>query len=103
MHKDVILAQLRAHEAELKAVGIASLSIFGSVARGDATDRSDVDVVVRLSPEMSECGFAYFGQLDALTQRLQEILGCPVDIVSEPVRKERLRRATRGDCAARFL
>jgi predicted nucleotidyltransferase len=102
MDKDSILAQLRAHEAELKAAGIASLSIFGSVARGDATDRSDVDVVVRLSPERSECGFAYFGQLDALTQRLQEILGCPVDIVSEPVRKERLRRAIERDAALAF-
>jgi predicted nucleotidyltransferase len=102
MHKDSILAQLRAHEAELKAAGIASLSIFGSVARGDATDRSDVDVVVRLSSERSECGFAYFGQLDALTRRLQEILGCPVDIVSEPVRKERLRRAIERDAALAF-
>ena len=102
MDKDSILAQLRAHEAELKAAGIASLSIFGSVARGDATDRSDVDVVVRLSPERSECGFACFGQLDALTQRLQEILGCPVDIVSEPVRKEQLRRAIERDAALAF-
>ena len=102
MHKDSILAQLRAHEAELKAAGIASLSIFGSVARGDATDRSDVDVVVRLSRERSERGFAYFGQLHALTQRLQEILGCPVDIVSEPVRKERLRRVIERDATLAF-
>ena len=102
MHKDVILAQLRAYEAELKAAGIASLSIFGSVARGDATDRSDVDVVVRLSPESSESGFAYIGRLEALAQCLQEILGCPVDIVSEPVRKERLRRAIERDAALAF-
>ena len=87
MNKDRILAQLRAHKAELRAAGIEKISIFGSVARGDATDRSDVDVVVRLSPERSECGFAYFGRLEALAQCLQEILGCPVDIViSPPVR-----------------
>jgi predicted nucleotidyltransferase len=67
MHKDGILAQLRAHEAELKAAGIARLAIFGSVARGDATDSSDVDVLIRLRPEKSEGGFAYFGQLDALS------------------------------------
>ena len=102
MHKDSILAQLRAHEAELKAAGIASLSIFGSVARGDATDRSDVDVVVRLSPEKSEGGFAYFGRLDALTQRLQEILGCQVDIVTEPIHKERLRRVIERDATLAF-
>jgi predicted nucleotidyltransferase len=102
MHKDSILAQLRAHEAELKAAGIARLSIFGSVARGDATDSSDVDVVVRLSQEKSEGGFAYFGRLDALTQRLQEILGCPVDIVTEPIHKERLRRAIERDATLAF-
>src|ERR1700730_18539894 len=99
MHKDSVLAQLRAHKAELKAAGIASLSIYGSVARGDATDRSDADVVVRLSPEKSDGGFAYFGRLDALTQRLQEIVGCPVDIVTEPIRNERLRRIIEIDAA----
>ena len=102
MHKDGILAQLRAHEAELKAAGIARLAIFGSVARGDATDSSDVDVLIRLRPEKSEGGFAYFGQLDALTQRLQEILGCQVDIVTEPIRKERLRRLIERDATLAF-
>lgn len=43
MHKDGILAQLGAREAELKAAGIASLCNFESVARGDATDRSDAE------------------------------------------------------------
>jgi uncharacterized protein len=102
MNKDRILAQLRAHKAELKAAGIEKISIFGSLARGEATDNSDVDVVVRLSPESSEGGFAYFGRLEALTQRLQQILGCPVDIVTEPVRKERLRRIIERDATVAF-
>ena len=102
MHKDQILTQLRAHEAELKAAGIEKISVFGSVARGDATDSSDVDVVIRLSPESSRGGFSYFARLDALTQRLQEILGCPVDIVTEPVRKERLRRIIERDATVAF-
>src|ERR1700686_4822673 len=93
MNRDDALAILRAHEAELRALGIASLSLFGSVARGDATITSDVDVVVRLTPEASEGGFAYFGRLDELTQRLQEILGRPVDVLAEPVRKDRLRKS----------
>ena len=102
MHKDSILAQLRAHEAELKAAGIARLSIFGSVARGDATHNSDVDVVVRLRPEKLGGGLAYFGQLDALARRLQDRLGCPVDIVTEPIRKERLRRIMERDATRAF-
>jgi len=40
--------------------------------------------------------------LEALTQRLQEILGCPVDIVTEPVRKERLRRIIERDATVAF-
>jgi len=102
MNKDRILAQLRAHEAELKAAGLEKISIFGSTARGDATDSSDVDVVIRLSPESLKGGFAYFGRLEALTQRLQEILDCPVDIVTEPVRNARLRRIIERDATVAF-
>jgi predicted nucleotidyltransferase len=67
------------------------------LARCDATDSSDADVVIQLSPENSEGGFAYFGRLEALTQRLQKVTGCPVDLVMEPVRKERLRRIIARD------
>ncbi len=59
-------------------------------------------MLIRLRPEKSEGGFAYFGQLDALTQRLQEILGCPVDIVTEPIHKERLRRVIERDATLAF-
>jgi uncharacterized protein len=100
--KDQILARLRAHEAELKAAGVEKISIFGSSARENARESSDVDVVIRLSPESYESGFAYFGRLEALTQRLQEILGCSVDIVTEPVRKERLRRIIERDATVAF-
>jgi predicted nucleotidyltransferase len=102
MTKDRILAQLRAHEVELKGAGVEKISIFGSSARGDASDSSDVDVVIRLSLESSEGGFAYFGRLEALAQRLQEILDCPVDIVTEPVRNARLRRIIERDATVAF-
>jgi len=59
-------------------------------------------VVIRLTLERSRSGFAYFGRLDALSRRLQEILGCPVDIVTEPVRKERLRRDIERDATLAF-
>jgi len=102
MDRDQALAILRAHEAELRAAGVESLSLFGSVARGDATTDSDVDVVVRLSPEVSQGGFAYFGRLDDLTERLREILGCEVDVIAEPVRKERLGQNIEREAALAF-
>jgi predicted nucleotidyltransferase len=45
MTRDSILGILRAHEPELKAAGLMHLSLFGSVARGEHTVESDVDLV----------------------------------------------------------
>jgi uncharacterized protein len=41
-----VIATLRAHERELKELGILRVAVFGSVARGDETSQSDVDLVV---------------------------------------------------------
>jgi hypothetical protein len=102
MKRDDAIALLRAHEPDLKAAGIESVSIFGSVARGESNSGSDLDVVVRVDAAFREGGFAYFGRLDALNARLRDIVGCPVDIVTEPVRKERLRREIAQDAALAF-
>ena len=91
MNREKALVLLRDHKAELRSAGVESLSIFGSVARGDETQLSDIDVVMRLTPEARQDGFAYFGRLEDLTRRLEEILGCSVDLIAEPVRKDRLR------------
>ncbi len=51
--KEEILKRLREHKGELfKKFPIASLALFGSYARGDETDESDVDVMVELSEPM---------------------------------------------------
>jgi uncharacterized protein len=42
--RDAVLTTLRAHEAELRTVGVAALYLFGSAARGEATASSDVDL-----------------------------------------------------------
>jgi predicted nucleotidyltransferase len=102
MHRDHAIAILRAHEPELRAAGVEHLSIFGSVAREEAKSSSDVDVLVRLTPEANRGGFAYFGRLDDLTRRLEEILGCSVDVIAEPVRKERLRENIEREATLAF-
>ena len=82
-----VLETLRAHEAELRGAGIQGLSLFGSVARGDATPGSDVDLAAELDPEARIGMFA----IGALERRLTELLGRRVDLLSEPVEKQRLR------------
>ena len=102
MNRDDIIATLRLHEPELRSAGVTSLSLVGSVARDGHRDDSDIDVLVRLDPEAVGMGFAYFGRIDALTHRLEAILNRPVDIITEPVRKERLRREVDRDRKVAF-
>jgi len=88
-----VLAALRAHEVELRAAGIRRLSIFGSVARGDAETGSDVDLAAELDPAAR----IDLARLVALERRLGEMLGRPVDLLPEPVEKPRLRARIERD------
>lgn len=93
-----VIATLRAHKAELRAAGIRHLSLFGSVARGDAGAGSDVDLVAELDPEAHIGLFA----LAALERRLAELVGHPVDLLPEPVEKPRLRARIQQDRLVAF-
>jgi predicted nucleotidyltransferase len=42
------LETLRAHESELRRLGVSHAAVFGSVARGEAGTESDIDVLVDL-------------------------------------------------------
>jgi uncharacterized protein len=102
MDHQTLIRTLRAHEAELRRAGVQSLSLFGSAARGDAGPESDVDIVVRLSADFARGGFEYFGRLDDLRQRLRQIVGHEVDLVEEPIERERLRRNIEEDRVLAF-
>jgi len=58
MKRDEVLALLRGYRAELEEYGVKSLAIFGSVARNEETDRSDVDILVEFGRPVSSnsCG-----------------------------------------------
>ena len=101
MNREQVIAALRAHEPELKAAGVLSLSVFGSLARGESP-AGDVDVAVRVAENFSNGGFDYFGRLEELEERLSLILGCKVDVVEEPARKERFQREIDRDRALAF-
>jgi predicted nucleotidyltransferase len=99
MDRDTVIATLRAHESELRAAGVDGLALIGSVARDQAGDASDIDVVVRLSEAANRGGFAYYGRLEAPRRRLAELLGRPVDVIAEPVVAPALRQAIAQDSA----
>jgi hypothetical protein len=81
-----VIATLRANEADPQRAGIRHLSLFGSVARGDDTAASDVDLVVELDPEARIGLFA----LGALERRLAELVGSTGRPTPEPIEKPRL-------------
>lgn len=84
---ELVIATLRAHEAELRRAGVRHLSLFGSLARGDATVDSDIDLAVEFDPAARMDLF----RLAALDRRIAEILGRRVDLLPEPVEKPGLR------------
>jgi predicted nucleotidyltransferase len=82
-----VIGALQAHEAELRRAGIRHLSLFGSVARGDAEATSDIDLAIEFDPAARMDLF----RLTALERRIAQILGRRVDLLPEPVEKQRLR------------
>lgn len=77
MRRDEAVRLLASHRAELEAMGVTSLALFGSVARDEAGPDSDVDVIIDVRRPMGLFNFA------AIHLRLEEILGCKVDVLTE--------------------
>ena len=66
---------------------VKELSLFGSVARGEATSASDVDLLVEFQPD-AHVGLWRFGELEAA---LSHLIGRKVDLVSKRGLKPRIR------------
>lgn len=65
--------------------GASNVRVFGSVARDDADDASDIDFLVEMEP-----GRSLF-DLGGLQTELETTLGCRVDVVTEKGLKQRIR------------
>ena len=78
------------------------MTLFGSLARGEATSASDVDLAIRAGPGFSRGGFDHFGKLDALREHLSALLHCDVDLVEEPAVRPRLRKVIAEDGVRAF-
>lgn len=77
-------AEIRRAAAES---GARDVRVFGSVARGEERDGSDVDFLVALEPGRSLLDLA------RLELRLERLLGRPVDVVTEAGLREPMRAA----------
>lgn len=83
------IAKLRAHEAELRLLGVEHLYLFGSTARDQARDDSDVDLF--FDHRRGELGIY---QLMDVKELARKILGRPTDVMTRaslhPVLRQRI-------------
>lgn len=85
MTREEAIRRLAAAQPELATLGVRSLDLFGSVARGEAGPASDVDLLVDVDRPV---GLFHFFRVQ---RRLGEILGCKVDLVMRDAVKRQLR------------
>ncbi|ACK65894.1 DNA polymerase beta domain protein region [Rippkaea orientalis PCC 8801] len=85
MNKDTVINIVKIHQETLKTLGVQSLKLFGSVARNEATETSDVDFLVEFNAPVGLFG------LFRVKHYLEDILGCSVDLGTVQALKEHLR------------
>lgn len=98
MTREQIITTLCANEAELRRRGVRRAALFGSVARGTATAKSDIDILIELDPEAPIDLFAYAG----LKRYIAGLFPTPVDVIDRNALKAYLRQPALSDAVYAF-
>ena len=97
MKRDEVLEIIAEHRKQLQEMGVKSLNLFGSVARGEARPDSDIDFLV----EFERPGGLF--QLLKVQYYLEDILNSSVDLGTEDALKEHLREPVLKDVIHAFI
>jgi len=88
MNRQAVLTRLKANAEEIRQrFSVKALSIFGSAARDETTDKSDVDVLVVFDQKANFDGFM------ELKFYLEDLLGTGVDLVTDKALRPQVRQA----------
>jgi predicted nucleotidyltransferase len=93
MDKDRIISTLLENRAELERQGVLHAALFGSMARGDATAQSDIDIMIDLDRENQIGVFEYVG----LKEYIAGLFDIPVDVVNRNGLKPYVKPAVLAD------
>ena len=77
---------LHKHQADLDQFAVKSLAVFGSVARGEATERSDVDILVEFNRPIGLFEFI------RLKYCLENLIGYKIDLVTPDALRPAMRK-----------
>lgn len=94
MDRSHVLKTLRQHESELREAGVVHLRLFGSLARNEGAEHSDIDLLAEFD-KSKRLSLVRVGRIQS---RLSELLGAQVDLSSadwmrEPIRSKALSEA----------
>jgi predicted nucleotidyltransferase len=78
MNREQIITLLKGQKNLMRRYSVESIYLFGSVARNDATDTSDVDLLVAFNPDARVSLF----QFSRLRRELSQVLDCHVDLAT---------------------
>ncbi len=93
-----VVDALRSHEGELRRLGVSHAAVFGSVARGEATTGSDIDVLLDLDGERPMGIFEYA----RIKLYINGILDGAGDVVNRRTIKPLLRESILRDAINAF-
>ncbi|MBI5344676.1 MAG: nucleotidyltransferase family protein [Deltaproteobacteria bacterium] len=86
MRRDDVIKVLEENRGAIRGLGVKSIGLFGSCARGEEGVTSDLDFLVEFEDKTFD---AYMG----LKEFLEGLFGCRVDLVLEDTIKPRLRES----------
>ncbi len=98
MDCEQVIATLRGHESELRAVGVMRLSLFGSTARGDHRPDSDIDLLAAFDDTRRISLLDVAG----IERQISQMLGRSVELVEEGTLKPRVRKSVEAEAVRAF-
>ena len=98
MNRDTIIGILKTAEAGLRARGVNHAALFGSVARGQDSPDSDIDILVDLDPAVVRTMFDYAG----VKGYIAEMFDGAVDVVDRKGLKPHVRPSAIADAIYAF-
>jgi uncharacterized protein len=98
MQRDAALARLKSYEPVLRKAGLTGLYLFGSTARGEAVQSSDIDLLFEYDRQSD---FSLFDQA-RLALDLTEEIGTPIQLVSRYGLRPRVKARVEADMVQIF-
>lgn len=93
MDKHEAITKLLHHKASLKQLGVNHVALFGSAARSEQNEFSDIDLAVRLD-NRRKLGLLALVEIEL---KISSLLGAKVDLVTEPGAGSRISKEIQRD------